>query len=116
MYFTSTLVNGGPLGSAFAGILGDSTAPSQGVKYIFDTPRDINGSYDFTYHLIDEQSFYFPCGYQIGIGDATMAPTQGGISGLLIGPPNTNVFSTALAQALLGGPVGRVLCIIEFID
>ena len=95
--------------------MGDSTALSQGVKYIFDTPRDINGSYDFTYHLIDEQSFYFPCGYINGIGDATMAPTQGGISGFLIGPANTNVYPIALGQALLGAPPGRVLFIIELI-
>ncbi len=59
MHFTSTLVNGGPLGSTFAGIMGDITAPSQSIKYVFDTPRDINGTYDFTYNLIDPESIFF---------------------------------------------------------
>ena len=43
MYFTSSLVDGGPLGSAFAGILGDTSASSKTVKYVFQNPREING-------------------------------------------------------------------------
>ena len=58
MYFTSSLVDGGPLGSAFAGILGDTTASSKTVKYGFQNPREINGSYDFTFYLIDPLSFF----------------------------------------------------------
>ena len=47
MYFTSSLVNGGPLGSAFAGNLGDTAASSTTVKYVFQNPIEINGSYNF---------------------------------------------------------------------
>ena len=77
MYFTSSLVDGGPLGSAFAGILGDTTASSKTIKYVFQNPREINGSYDFTYHLIDPVSFYFPLGFEPGVGHATSVPTAG---------------------------------------
>ena len=58
MYFTSSLVDGGPLGSAFAGILGDTTASSKTVKYVFQNPGEINGSYDLTFSLINPLSFF----------------------------------------------------------
>ena len=58
MYFTSSLVDGGPLGSAFAGILGDTTASSKTVKYGFHNPREINGAYDLTFYLIDPLPFF----------------------------------------------------------
>ena len=82
MYFTSSLVNGGPLGSAFAGILGDTTASSKTVKYVFQNPIEINGSYNFTYHLIDPLSFYFPVGFMPGYGHAASIPTAGGSEGI----------------------------------
>ena len=71
------------------------------MKYVFQNPREINGVYDFTYHLIDEQSFYFPLGFQPNAEDATIAPTNGGIVGMLADTYNVfnqvgNVFGTAL--------------------
>ena len=116
MYFTSSLVDGGPLGSAFAGILGDTTASSKTVKYVFQNPREINGSYNFTYHLIDPMSFYFPLGFQLNSTDATSEPTNGGISGMLADPSNVfDAATNAAGSAILGAPTGRVLFIIEFI-
>ena len=114
MYFTSYLVDGGPLGSAFAGILGDTTASSKTVKYVFQNPREINGSYNFTYHLIDPMSFYFPTGYLTGVGQATSVPTTGFLAGLALNN-DTNIAPTVGAEAVLGAPTGRVLFILEFI-
>ena len=114
MYFTSSLVDGGPLGSAFAGILGDTTASSKTVKYVFQNPREINGSYNFTYHLIDPLSFYFPTGYQPGVGHATSIPTMGFIDGIAAND-NSNAYPAAMAEAVFGAPTGRVLFILEFI-
>ena len=114
MYFTSSLVDGGPLGSAFAGILGDTTASSKTVKYVFQNPREINGSYNFTYHLIDPLSFYFPVGFMPGYGHATSIPTAGGLAGIAAND-NSNIAPAPGAEAVLGAPTGRVLFIIEFI-
>ena len=119
MYFTSSLVDGGPLGSAFAGILGNTTATSKTVKYVFQNPRDINGSYDFNYHLIDPLSFYFPNGYMPGQGLATSVPSLGGIVNMVPGD-TSNVYPNAdplilTERAFFGAPTGRVLFIIEFI-
>ena len=118
MYFTSSFVDGGPLGSAFAGILGDTTASSKTVKYVFQNPREINGSYNFTYNLIDPLSFYFPNGYMPGQGLATSVPSLGGIVNMVAGN-ESNVYPNAdpllLADAVLGAPTGRVLFLIEFI-
>ena len=44
MYFTSNLVDNGPLGSGFGGILCDYSATAKIINYIFPTPRDINGT------------------------------------------------------------------------
>ena len=119
MYFTSSLVDGGPLGSAFAGILGDTTASSKTVKYVFQNPREINGSYDFTYHSIDPHSFDFSTGYMPGQGFATEVPSLGGIANIVDGNVS-NVYQNAdpllpVGSAILGAPTGRVLFIIEFI-
>jgi hypothetical protein len=114
MYFTSSLVDGGPLGSAFAGILGDTTASSKTIKYVFQNPREINGSYDFTYHLLDPVSFYFPLGYEPGVGHATSVPTSGFLAGLTLNN-DSNAAPIAMAEAMLGAPTGRVLFILEFI-
>ena len=114
MYFTSSLVDGGPLGSAFAGILGDTTASSKTIKYVFQNPREINGSYNFTYHLIDPMSFYFPVGFMPGYGHATSIPTAGGLAGIALND-NSYVSPAAMAVEVLGAPTGRVLFILEFI-
>ena len=112
------MVDGGLLGSAFAGILGDTTASSKTVKYVFQDPREINVSYNFTYNLIDPLSFYFPNGYTPGKGSATSVPSLGGIVNMVAGN-ESNVYPNAdtllIADAVLGAPTGRALFIFEFI-
>ena len=63
MYFTSNLVDSGPLGSGFGGILCDYSSGTPMISYIFKQPRDINGVYDFTYNVIDVAAFYYPKGF-----------------------------------------------------
>ena len=58
--FTSTLVNGCPLGSAFAGVVYDASTSTKKLRYLYPTPRDINGSYQFNYQPVDITSV-FPC-------------------------------------------------------
>ena len=53
MYFTSSLVDNNILGSGFAGGLCDYSSSTKQLRYIFNTPRDINGSFRFDYSLID---------------------------------------------------------------
>ena len=48
MYFTSDLVNYGPLGSGYGGILYDNSSTTKQLTYLFQDPRDINGTYTFT--------------------------------------------------------------------
>ena len=55
MYFTSSLVDGNVLGSGFAGASYDTSSTTKQLKYIFNTPRDINGSFRFDYFLIDNE-------------------------------------------------------------
>ena len=43
MYFTSGLVNSGPLGSGYGGILYDNSSSTKELTYLFQDPRDING-------------------------------------------------------------------------
>ena len=93
MYFTSDLVNGGPLGSGFGGILCDNSTSTKQLTYIFDQPRDINGSYTFTYTLLDNTSFFFQNGFVPGSG-----PDSASNTGITLGAPN-----------------GRVLFLLEFI-
>ena len=53
LYFTSSLVDGNILGSAFASGLTDYSSSTKQLRYIFNTPRDINGSFRFDYSLVD---------------------------------------------------------------
>lgn len=87
MYFTSDLVNSGPLGSGYAGILYDNSASTKQMTYLFPDPREINGSYTFRYHLLDTAALYFPNGFVSG---SNTLPTE-------------------------GSPPGRVLFMLEFI-
>ena len=87
MYFTSNLVDYGPLGSGYGGILYDNSSTTKQLTYLFQDPRDINGSYTFTYHLLDTAALYFPNGFVSG---AATLPTN-------------------------GSPPGRVLFMLEFI-
>ena len=56
MYFTSNLVDGNIVGSGFAGGITDYSTSVKTLRYIFNTPRDINGSYSFTYSLVDNET------------------------------------------------------------
>ena len=87
MYFTSDLVNSGPLGSGYGGILYDNSSTTKQMTYLFQDSRDINGTYTFTYHLLDTDDLYFPNGF---------------VSGGLTLPTD-------------GSPPGRVLFMLEFI-
>ena len=104
LYFTSSLVNNGPLGSGYAGILCDTSVGTRKLRYIFDTPREINGTYSFTYHIFNPEkvAFHFPAGF---------AP--GGLSG------GDNVYALAgpaiAPNAVPGAPLGNVLFMLEFI-
>ena len=93
MYFTSNLVDYGPLGSGYAGILYDNSTSTKQMTYLFQDPRDINGSYTFTYHILDTTAFFFINGFVSGTGPDTSA----------------NVGATD------GSPIGRVLFMLEFI-
>ena len=93
MYFTSNLVDYGPLGSGYAGILYDNSTATKQMTYLFQDPRDINGSYTFTYHILDTNAFYFTNGFVPGTGPDTSANTG----------------------ATDGSPPGRVLFMLEFI-
>ena len=93
MYFTSNLVDYGPLGSGFAGILCDNSTTTKQMTYLFKDPRDINGSYTFIYHVLDIITFYFPNGYV----------------------PGTGPDSSAVVGTTAGSPPGRVLFMLEFI-
>ena len=93
MYFTSNLVDYGPLGSGFAGILCDNSTTTKQMTYLFKDPRDINGSYTFIYHVLDIVTVYFPNGYV----------------------PGTNAGSSLITGSTAGSPAGRVLFMLEFI-
>ena len=93
MYFTSNLVDYGPLGSGFAGVLCDNSTSTKQMTYLFQDPRDINGSYTFTYNILENMAFYFLNGFVPGAG------------------PD----SSANVGAIPGSPVGRVLFMLEFI-
>ena len=93
MYFTSDLVDSGPLGSGYAGILCDNSTTTKQMTYLFKDPRDIHGNYTFTYHILDPTAFYFANGFVAGTG------------------PDTT-FNTGSTD---GSPPGRVLFMLEFI-
>ena len=93
MYFTSNLVDNGPLGSGYAGILCDNSTSTKQLTYLFKDPRDINGSYTLTYTILENIAFYFENGFVPGAG-----------------PDSSIVVGTTA-----GSPVGRVLFMLEFI-
>ena len=51
--FSSSLVNDGPIGGAFCGVNYDNATSLKQLKYIYLTPRNINGTYKFNYNTID---------------------------------------------------------------
>ena len=51
--FTSSLFNDGPVGSAFCGVGSDLSNATKKIRYIYAQPRDINGSYQFSYKAVD---------------------------------------------------------------
>ena len=51
LYFTSSLVDGNILGSAFASGLTDYSSSTKQLRYIFNTPRDINGSFRNSFNI-----------------------------------------------------------------
>ena len=76
MFFTSSLVDGNYVGSGFAGGLTDYSSSTKQLRYIFNTPRDINGSYSFTYSLLDNVSISVYTDYTTGNAiPSTGAPT-----------------------------------------
>ena len=50
----SSLFNDGPVGSAFCGVGSDFSTATKKIRYIYNQPRDINGSYQFTYKAVDQ--------------------------------------------------------------
>ena len=93
MYFTSDLVNHGALGSGYGGILSDNSSTTKQMTYYFKDPIEVNGTYTFTYHILDNVSYYFPNGFIPGI------------------TPD----SSLVTGAFQGAPVGNVLFMLEFI-
>ena len=75
MYFTSDLVNHGALGSGYGGILSDNSSTTKQMTYYFKDPIEVNGTYTFTYHILDTLSFFFINGFVPGTGPDTSANT-----------------------------------------
>ena len=80
MFFTSSLVDGNYVGSGFAGGLTDYSSSTKQLRYIFNTPRDINGSYSFTYSILDNVSISEYTDYATGVG----VPTTGSPTGYVL--------------------------------
>lgn len=57
--FSSSLFNDGPIGGAFCGVNCDNSTSLKHLRYIFQNPIDINGTYTFNYNPI-ENSHAFP--------------------------------------------------------
>ena len=93
MYFTSNLVNHGALGSGYAGILSDNSSTTKQMTYYFKDPIEVNGSYTFTYHILDTVSFFYANGFVPGTA------------------PDASV-NTGTSH---GAPAGIVLFMFEFI-
>ncbi len=51
--FSSSLVNDGPIGGGFCGMNLDFSTSLKHLRYIYLTPRDINGTYTFNYKVLD---------------------------------------------------------------
>ena len=75
MYFTSDLVNHGALGSGYGGILADNSATTKQMTYYFKDPIEVNGSYTFTYHILDTVSYFFVNGFIPGTAPDTSSNT-----------------------------------------
>ena len=58
MYFTSDLVNHGALGSGYGGILSDNSSTTKQMTYYFKDAIEVNGTYTFTYHILETVSFF----------------------------------------------------------
>ena len=56
MYFTSSLVDGNIVGSGYGGAYYDNSTSTKHIRYIFNTPKDINASFRFEYVLVDNNS------------------------------------------------------------
>ena len=93
MYFTSDLVNHGALGSGYGGILADNSATTKQMTYYFKDPIEVNGTYTFTYHILDTTSFFYANGFI----------------------PGTGADSSANTGTSHGAPAGIVLLMLEFI-
>ena len=93
MYFTSDLVNHGALGSGYAGILTDNSSTTKQMTYYFKDAIDVNGTYTFTYHILDTVSYFFTNGFIPGTAPDTSSNTG----------------------ATNGAPIGIVLFMLEFI-
>ena len=93
MYFTSDLVNHGALGSGYGGILSENSSTTKQMTYYFKDAIEVNGTYTFTYHILDTTSYYFVNGFVPGTAPDT----------------SSNTGSTH------GAPAGIVLFMLEFI-
>ena len=51
--FSSSIFNDGPIGGGFCGINYDNSSSLKQLRYIFTTPKEINGSYTFNYTPLD---------------------------------------------------------------
>ena len=56
--FSSSLFNDGPIGGAYCGVNYDNSNSLKHLRYIFTTPRDINGTYTFNYNPIDNANVF----------------------------------------------------------
>jgi len=56
--FSSSLFNDGPIGGGFCGINYDNSSSLKQLRYIFQQPRDINGSYTFNYTPLDNSNLF----------------------------------------------------------
>ena len=54
--FSSSLFNDGPIGGGFCGVNFDSSNSLKNLKYLYLTPRDINGTYTFNYQVLDSEN------------------------------------------------------------
>ena len=51
--FSSSLFNDGPIGGGFCGVNYDNSSNLKHLRYLFQQPRDINGTYTFNYIPLD---------------------------------------------------------------
>ena len=77
MYFMSNLVDNNIIGSGYAGGIMDYSTSVKELRYIFNTPRDINGSYSFTYSLLDNETIPIYTDYIGGVATPTTGAPVG---------------------------------------